>query len=142
MNVDLRIFMSLATQRSLVLATRFVWGKNIGHYEFQQAQYLGGTDNLRGFRKQRFAGRSMLFNNTELRVRLADFTTYLFPGTFGMYFFNDVGRVYTDEKSYTWHDGYGGGIYIAPIRRYVLTFSLAHSVEEKLLPRFTVGFEF
>ena len=142
LNIDLRIFMSLATQRSLVLATRFGWGKNIGHYEFQQAQYLGGNDNLRGFRKQRFAGRSMLYNNTDLRIKLADFTTYLFPGAMGIYFFNDVGRVFADEKSYTWHDGYGGGLWLAPIKRYVMTFSLAHSVEEKLLPRFTIGFEF
>src|SRR5881392_3803865 len=69
-NTDMRIFMSLATKTRLVLAMRFGWGANYGKFDFPQAMYLGGTDNLRGFRKQRFAGKSMLFNNTELRVRL------------------------------------------------------------------------
>ncbi|MFL5787386.1 MAG: BamA/TamA family outer membrane protein, partial [Flavisolibacter sp.] len=142
MNIDLRIFMSLANHKRLVLATRFGWGHNIGHYDIPQAQYLGGNDNLRGFRKQRFGGRSMLFNNTELRIKLADFKTYLFPGSFGMQVFNDIGRVFADQTSYTWHDGYGIGIWIAPIKRYVFTFSLAHSIEEKALPRVTFGFEF
>ena len=59
-----------------------------------------------------------------------------------MQVFNDIGRVFADQTSYTWHDGYGIGIWIAPIKRYVITFSLAHSIEEKALPRVTFGFEF
>ena len=141
--VDMRIFMSLADHSRLVLATRLGWSKNYGDYEFPQAMYLGGTENLRGYRKQRFAGRSMLFNNTELRVRLFDFNTYLFPGSFGVLAFNDVGRVWADgEDSIDWHVGYGGGIWIAPIRRFVIAAVVAHSKEEKLLPRLTFGFQF
>jgi hypothetical protein len=142
-NVDMRIFMSLATNTRLVLATRFGWGSNYGHYEFPQAMYLGGTENLRGYRKQRFAGKSMFYNNTELRIRLFDFNTYLFPGSFGMLLFNDIGRVWArHDDSERWHDGYGGGIWIAPIRRFVVTASLAHSEEESALPRITFGFQF
>ena len=142
-NVDMRIFMSLASQTRLVLATRVGWGKNYGKYEFPQAMYMGGTDNLRGFRKQRFAGRSMLFNNTELRIRLFDFNTYLFPGSFGLLVFHDIGRVWADgENSENWHNGYGGGIWIAPIRRFVVAAVVAKSKEEKMLPRITFGFQF
>ena len=142
-NLDMRIFMSLFEFQRLVLATRWGWAKNYGHFEFPQAMYLGGTDNLRGFRKQRFAGRSMLYNNSELRIRIADFNTYLFGGVFGVQIFNDIGRVFMDgETSKEWHDGYGGGIWIAPIKRFVLTASLAHSKEEKILPRITFGFQF
>jgi outer membrane protein assembly factor BamA len=142
-NVDMRIFMSLFAFQRLVLATRFGWGKNYGDFQFPQAMYLGGTDNLRGYRKQRFAGRSMLFNNTELRIRIANFNTYLFGGIFGAQVFNDIGRVYMEGyPSGKWHDGYGAGIWIAPIKRFVLTASLAHSEEEKLLPRLTFGFQF
>lgn len=141
--VDMRIFMSLAAHSRLVLATRLGWSKNYGDYEFPQAMYLGGTDNLRGYRKQRFAGRSMLFNNTEIRLRLFDFNTYLFPGSFGVLAFNDVGRVWADgESSIDWHVGYGGGIWIAPIRRFVITAVVAHSKEENILPRVTFGFQF
>jgi outer membrane protein assembly factor BamA len=135
--------MSLYTKKNLVLAMRFGWAKNYGKYEFPQAMYLGGTDNLRGYRKQRFAGRSMLFNNTELRIHLFDFNTYLFPGSFGISLFNDVGRVWADgESSQKWHDGYGAGVWIAPIRRVVLALSLAHSKEEDIFPRLTFGFQF
>jgi outer membrane protein assembly factor BamA len=142
-NMDMRIFMSLATKTRLVLAMRFGWGANYGKYEFPQAMYLGGTDNLRGFRKQRFAGKSMLFNNTELRVRLFDFNTYLFPGSFGVVVFNDIGRVWVeDEKSERWHDGYGFGLWLAPVRRFVVTASFAYSKEESNFPRVTFGFQF
>jgi hypothetical protein len=142
-NIDMRIFMSLFAFQRLVLATRFGWGKNYGDFQFPQAMYLGGTDNLRGYRKQRFAGRSMLFNNTELRIRIANFNTYLFGGVFGAQIFNDIGRVYMDgTPSGEWHNGYGAGIWIAPIKRFVLTASLAHSDEETLLPRLTFGFQF
>jgi len=142
-NVDMRIFMSLAARTRLVLATRFGWGANYGDYEFPQAMYLGGTDNLRGYRRQRFAGRSMFFNNTELRVRLFDFNTYLFPGSFGILVFNDVGRVWVDdEKSTDWHVGNGGGIWIAPIRRFVIAGMIGRSKEDKIVPRVTFGFQF
>jgi hypothetical protein len=142
-NIDMRIFMSLFQYQRLVLATRFGWGRNYGDFQFPQAMYLGGTDNLRGFRKQRFAGRSMVYNNTELRIQIANFNTYLFGGVFGIQLFNDIGRVFLDhEESQRWHDGYGGGIWIAPIKRFVVTASLAHSKEEDLLPRLTFGFQF
>ena len=142
-NMDMRIFMSLASRTRLVLATRFGWGRNYGDYEFPQAMYLGGTDNLRGYRKQRFAGRSMFFNNTELRVRLFDFNTYLFPGSFGVLVFNDVGRVWAvAENSNDWHVGNGVGIWVAPIRRFVIAAMVARSKEEKMIPRVSFGFQF
>jgi hypothetical protein len=46
------------------------------------------------------------------------------------------------EKSNKWHDGWGGGIWLAPIKRFVVTASLAHSDEETILPRVTFGFQF
>ncbi|MFL5741419.1 MAG: BamA/TamA family outer membrane protein [Flavisolibacter sp.] len=142
-NVDMRIYMNLFSFPRLVLALRLGWAANYGNYEFEQAMYLGNTDNLRGFRKQRFAGKSMLYNNLELRVRLADFNTYLFPGSVGLLVFNDVGRVWLKgEDSQSWHDGWGGGIWVAPIRRFVVSASLAHSKEEDLMPRVTFGFQF
>jgi hypothetical protein len=142
-NFDIKIFMSLARTKGLVFATRIGWGASYGHFEFPQAQYLGATDNLRGFRKQRFAGRSMLFNNSELRIRILNFNTYLFPGSIGLIIFNDVGRVWAEgESSNTWHDGYGGGFWISPINRFIGTLYLAHSKEESVYPRITLGFQF
>jgi outer membrane protein assembly factor BamA len=75
---DFAFFLPLG--KNIVLASRFGAGKSFGDFEFFQAQYLGGTDNLRGYRKFRFAGETMAYNNTELRIRLGNFKSYLFPG--------------------------------------------------------------
>ena len=91
---------------------------------------LGGTQNLRGFNTARFTGRSMLFHNAELRLKLFQFTSYLFPGSFGLIGFNDVGRVWMpDENSTTWHHGYGGGIYIIPANVILIRAVVGHSKE-------------
>ncbi|WP_345257587.1 metallophosphoesterase [Flaviaesturariibacter amylovorans] len=141
--LDLRIFMSFVPQTKLVLATRFGMARNFGHFEFQQAQYLSGTENLRGYRRERFAGRGMMFNNTELRLKLIEFPTYIFSTSIGVVAFHDVGRVWADdESSRRWHTGYGGGLWIAPIRRFVLVGTLSYSKEEKALPMVSVGFQF
>ncbi len=76
---------------------------------------LGGVHNLRGYHSLRFAGKSMLYHNVDLRIKLFDFSSYIFPGTMGVIGFNDVGRVWMPgEKSNKWHDGFGGGLYLVP----------------------------
>lgn len=140
---DLRVFMSVFSKPRLVLGVRLGAAHNIGTFDIPQAAYLNGVENLRGYRRNRFGGRSMFYNNVELRFRVADFSTYLFPGSFGLLAFNDVGRVWMDnDRSHKWHDGWGGGLWIAPVRRFVFTASLAHSKEEKALPLVTFGFQF
>jgi len=142
-DVDLRVFASLYSIPRFVLASRFGWGKNFGDYEFPQAYYLGGTENLRGYRRDRFAGRTRMYNNTELRFKIADFSTYLFPGAIGLLVFNDVGRVWVDgEKSSDWKVGNGIGVWVAPIKRFVIAAHLTRSKEEKMLPYVSFGFQF
>lgn len=141
--IDLRIFMSTANLPRFVLATRFGAARNFGKFEYQQAHYLSGIENLRGYRKDRFGGRSRAFNNTELRIRLLDFPTYIFSGEAGVLVFHDVGRVWADdERSGRWHTGYGGGIWVSPLRRFVIVGSLAFSKEEKAFPIVRFGFQF
>jgi len=140
---DMSVVASFEPQAIAVYAVRLGVGHNIGAFEIPQAQYLSGTENLRGYRRNRFAGRTMLFNNAEVRIRLAEFSTFLFPGSFGINLFHDVGRVWMDnEKSGRWHNGYGGGIWLAPIKRWVVSASVAHSKEENIIPYFSVGFRF
>ena len=143
LNSDMSIYMSFSRNPKVVLATRIGAGINFGNnFEFFQAQYLGSTMNMRGFRKYRFAGKSMAYNNTELRIKVADFRTYLFPGSLGILFFHDIGRVWlSNDVSDKWHTGYGGGIWISPMRRTVIAISLAKS-EEETLPVISFGFQF
>jgi hypothetical protein len=143
LSADMKLYASFEPQARLVYALRFGVGHNIGHYEFPQAMYLSGTENLRGYRRDRFAGRTMFFNNAEIRLKIADFNTFLFPGQIGLLVFNDVGRVWVDgEESSDWHVGNGGGIWIAPIKRFVIAAMFTRSKEEKALPLITFGFQF
>jgi hypothetical protein len=142
LNTDLSLFTSFNTRGNVVISTRVGWGKTFGQHEFYQAQFLGGTENLRGYRKFRFAGDEEFYHNIDLRVRLADFQTYLFPGSLGLLFFNDVGRVWLrGEDSNQWHDGYGGGFWISPLKRFVFSASYAEGTEggEALIK---VGFQY
>ena len=127
----------------LILASRFGFAHNIGDYQYAQANYLGFRENLRGYRLHRFAGRSSAYNNLELRWKMTELKTFLCPMAFGLLAFNDVGRVWAgNENSSVWHNGYGGGVWIAPINRIVFTGTLSYSKEEKNLPWITIGFQF
>lgn len=139
---DLSFFLSFSRAADFVIGVRLGGGINFGKYEFFQAQYLSGLENLRGYRKFRFGGDKMLFNNIDLRIRLADFESFLLPGSIGLVVFHDVGRVWVSgENSSVWHNGYGGGIWIAPAGRYVLTFNYGHS-KDGGIPFVTLGFQF
>ena len=141
LNSDFTFFVSLIPRR-LVFANRFGGGHNFGEFEFYQAQYLGSEDNLRGYRKYRFAGQSKLYNNAELRLRISNFKTYLFPGALGIHAFVDNGRVWTGSNSPgSWATGYGGGFWISPLKRMVLTFTYAASKEDKM-PLIGLGWKF
>ncbi len=142
LGTDMSVFMSFSKAAKFVIGARAGAGINFGNYEFFQAQYLGGTENLRGFRKYRFGGDKMAFGNLDLRLHLFDFRGYLLPGSVGILGFTDVGRVWYDkESSSAWHSGYGGGIWLAPAKRYVITFCYAHSSDGGL-PFISLGFEF
>ncbi|RRB07166.1 BamA/TamA family outer membrane protein [Larkinella rosea] len=139
---DLAFYASLRLPTTLTIASRVGGGVNFSDYEFFQANTLGGLSNLRGFRRTRFAGGSTLYNNTELRLKVATVKTYLFPAYLGLLAFNDVGRVWEKgEKSRHWHHGYGGGIWLSPYKQAVISFLYAISEEEKL-PMLRVGFLF
>nr|WP_249665350.1 BamA/TamA family outer membrane protein [Mucilaginibacter sp. Bleaf8] len=114
----------------LVFAARIGGGTTFGSAEYFQQMKLGGSDNLRGYRTWRFTGKSMVYNNLEMRLKLFDFNAYVFPGSLGMTVFNDVGRVWTPgESSARWHDGYGGGLYLVPADLFLIQGTFAKSSE-------------
>lgn len=142
LQTDLSIYTSFNVPAKLVLVTRFGGSKIWGAYEYFQAVTAGGVQNLRGYRNYRFTGNSMVFNNTELRLKLFEFRSYLFPASVGLIAFNDVGRVWQKgETSKVWHDGYGGGLYFSPINMFILSATIARS-EEEVLPYISFGFKF
>ncbi len=142
LTTDLSVYASFSQKSRLVIVNRVGGGLTYGNPAFYQLQYLGGQDNLRGFRKYRFAGEKMVYHNIELRTKLFDFNSYLFPGTVGLTLFNDLGRVWTkNEQSRQWHDGYGAGLYISPAQLLIFNASVAFS-REGALPYASLGFRF
>lgn len=103
-------------------------------YEFFQANTLGGTANLRGYRRDRFAGKTSLYNNTEIRYRFNYLRGYVFRGQYGLLSFFDNGRVWMpDETSHTWHYSYGGGIWFLPYNKIAFTATYGISKEDRIL---------
>ena len=111
---------------------------NKGTYPFYQSQILDGKTALRGYRKTRFYGDAKVYGNLEVRLRLMSFRSYLFPASFGILGFYDVGRVWyenengddpsaADGSSDLWHNGFGGGVWFTPFNLTVLSFELGHS---------------
>jgi hypothetical protein len=137
---DMNIYASLADAANFIAVVRIggghIFSKN---FQYFQALNLGANNFLRGFRKTRFYGNSLLYNSLELRVKIADVKSALFPGTLGIVAFNDVGRVWLKgESSRKWHDAYGGGLYFIPFKLVIISVTMAFSEEERLL-NFSVG---
>jgi len=75
----------------------------------------------------------MAYNNFDVRLKLFDFNSYLFPGSVGITGFNDVGRVWVpNESSSKWHDGYGYGVYVIPAELIFIQFSQGFSTEGRI----------
>ncbi|HEY0655683.1 MAG TPA: BamA/TamA family outer membrane protein [Chryseosolibacter sp.] len=137
---SLSLVHSFRSAGRLVFAVRAGGGLNRGDYEFYQAQVLSGRTELRGYRKTRFYGDRKFYSNFEVRLRLKNFKSYLFPASFGLLGFHDLGRVwYKDQNgidpsaasgtSHVWHKGFGGGLWFTPFNLTILSTELARSRE-------------
>lgn len=125
-----------------VFAHRSGVSTNIGDYEFYHANNLGGIDNLRGFNRSRFTGKTAFYQNTEIRCSFGDLKGYVLRGKIGILGFFDDGRVWIDnEHSSKFHTDYGGGVFITPFNATTLNISYASS-EEKGILVFTMSFLF
>ena len=114
--------------RRLVLAHRTGGATNFGEYDIYFANTLGRSENLRGYWRHRFSGKTNFYQNTELRLRLSR------RGNFGMLGFVDDGKVWIeDEDSKTLHVGYGGGFYFIPFNAIGLNLSYGRSKEVSMI---------
>ncbi len=139
---EVRAYLTPNLPFQITYAGRLGVAHNFGDYRFYQANTLGGTTNLRGYRRTRFAGRSSVYANFEARLQLLNFNAYLFPGKLGILGLADLGRVYSENDVRSgvnaFHSGFGGGVYVDILKQAVInaTYSVG---EEKLV---FVGFDF
>ncbi|BAV07800.1 BamA/TamA family outer membrane protein [Filimonas lacunae] len=139
---DFSFYVPLLGDSTLVMANRVAGGTTFGNPAYFQMMQLGGAQMLRGFHTNRFTGKTAVYHNLELRLKLFNFASYLLPGTAGLVAFNDIGRVWLPgESSHQWHDGYGGGLYIIPADLFIIQAAVGFS-NEGALPYITAGFRF
>ena len=139
---DFSFFLNPDKDSVFVIANRIGGGTTIGNASFYQQLQLGGIQNLRGFYGDRFTGKSMAYDNFEVRLKLFDYASYILPGTFGLVGFNDVGRVWTPgESSSQWHYGYGGGFYLIPAQ-LILVQAVVGFSKDGTYPYISAGFRF
>jgi len=139
----LGFYNSLATNKKWVLKTNVRGKFNFGsQFEFFQAINLGAKTGLRGFREERFTGKSSLVGSADIRYSLDEFKVGLIPLQIGFYGGADLGRVWTPNfDSEKWHNSYGGGLWINGSGGLTGSASLFHAVEGSRLV-FGLGFDF
>lgn len=137
----LGFYNAITTNRKLVLKTKVEAHLNMGDdYEFYQAAQLGGNTGLRGYRLQRFTGKSAFATGADLRYGFDQFTTRFLPLQIGVFAGYDLGRVWNDfEDSNKWHDSYGIGFWVNSAQAVNGTFNLFKGSEGY---RFSFGFGF
>lgn len=127
----------------VVLGSKAEIRTNFGEdYLFYHAQTIGGDNGLRGYRNERFAGKSSFFHSTDLKWRIKKYITAVAPITIGVFGGFDYGRVWMpDEDSNTWHNSFGGGFWIGSLNAFSVNAGYFVSEEDSIL-QVGLGFGF
>lgn len=140
---DTEVIQKLIPSGNLVLSTKAEYRTNFGNeYFFYHAPSIGGDNGLRGFRDERFSGKSYFYQSSDLRVRLKRYVTALAPVTIGAFGGFDYGRVWQpNEDSNTWYTSQGIGIWASTGNYLAFNLGFFNSVEGNLF-QFGLGFGF
>jgi calcineurin-like phosphoesterase family protein len=134
-STDLTFYVPLSVlPNRFTIAFRTGTAANFGDYPFFLSNFLDGYENLRGFRRNRFAGDVTFYNNLDLRLKLLDVENYVLPFGMGTFAHADLGRVWLDgEDSRVWHSSVGAGLYFNIIDFIVLTTSYSLSKDDQVV---------
>jgi len=101
--------------------------------EFYEHAIIGGPESLRGYKRERYWGKSAFYNNNELRY-ITSLHTHLVNAKAGLLLFFDDGRVWLPhEASNTLHTAYGAGIMFAPFYKFCGIVTYGISKESKIV---------
>ncbi|MDN5578080.1 MAG: metallophosphoesterase, partial [Chryseobacterium sp.] len=107
-------------------------------YEFYQMATLGGDDDLRGFRFDRFYGKSSFYQTSDIRWSIGNFRNAFVPLNIGIFGGFDYGRVWLpNEFTKKWHTSAGAGIWLNAIDMVGIQAYYFRSSDKG---RFVVGF--
>ncbi|MEM0961535.1 MAG: BamA/TamA family outer membrane protein, partial [Bacteroidota bacterium] len=147
------LYVPFRLQPQLTLALRASGEHVFGGFPFFDAAVIGGPSSLRGYRRQRFAGRTAAMASAELRAKVLDLDIYVLPLQVGLLGFADAGRVWSDTagecarvtctafpplgRATFGGDGiqlgYGGGLWFGALDRAVFNVTVGASDEAVLI---------
>ncbi len=140
----------LVSSGRLVFATKSKAHFNIGDdFEFYHAASIGRDDGLRGYRYQRFTGKTSFYQNSDLRLSFKKHKTSILPVELGIYGGFDLGRVWVDDDLVSdpdfnldqWNTSVGGGFFINAMD--MISGNIAvFSSDDGILFSFGIGFDF
>ncbi|MEL6614474.1 MAG: BamA/TamA family outer membrane protein [Bacteroidota bacterium] len=133
----------------VTLALRTGADHRVGDFPFFDGAILGGSEALRGYRRERFTGETAAYANAELRAKLFDLSTYVAPIQIGALGFGDAGRVWApagvgNATTGLFEDlniGVGGGLWFGVLDYAVIHVTVARGDEETLVT-FGGGFQY
>lgn len=140
---ELGFDLKLVPSGQLVFATDFRAHLNLGDdFEFYQGATLGARSGLRGYRFQRFTGKSAFSQSTDIRWNFGSLKTGVLPIHLGIYGGADYGRVWIDgDDSNKWNNSFGGGFFVNMAQMMTANISAFNS-DDGLRLAFQLGFGF
>ena len=147
---ELGIDYKLIPSGQLVLATNFSGHHKIGDgFEFYQGATLGANTGLRGYRNQRFTGKSAIVQSSDVRWNFLNLKTNVLPLNLGIFGGADFGRVWIGDDlvfdpsfhNSHWNSSFGGGFFVNMAQMMTANFSAFHS-DDGLRLAFKLGFGF
>lgn len=113
MSASVASYVTLRTLPTLTLATRVTGRLTMGDAPVHEAAFAGGSNSIRGYESNRYAGEAAAYFNGELRWKVATVPVVV-PWEFGVVGIGDVGRVFNEgDDPSVWHASGGGGIWFA-----------------------------
>lgn len=93
-------------------------------FEFYQGATLGGDNDLRSYRRERFTGKASFSQSSDLRLTLGTLKAFV-PMKYGILAGFDYGRVWVNnDTSEKWHNSFGGAFWLNGAN--VVTFSASY----------------
>ncbi len=112
-DANMQFYLTLVYTPKIVLANNIGYQKIFGEPQFYQYPDLGNTTNLRGFRNNRFRGKSAFYQNIDLRMHLFKWNNNWLPMDVGIIGGYDYGRVWlSEENSEQWHNSQTIGVWM------------------------------
>jgi len=97
LHLESTFWIQLMVRPQLVLANKFAFTKALNAEQFYQYPSVGNNNGLRGYRKERFRGNSIFYNNLDIRLKLLKWKNSYLPMDIGILGGFDFSRINYDE---------------------------------------------